>query len=156
MTDRADDTATTWRDLTNELTLEQVRALERIERDALGRGAPGEQVAASLLDHARYHAQLNLRDTTMFGHLPTPACARFLDHFEDEGTGSFSRRFDGTVWDIDDIRVEVIGVQHDDGTVERAVCINGEELTGGQARELAAALIEAADEIDAAAEGNAG
>ena len=41
-----------------------------------------------------------------------------------------------------------VGVQHGDGTVERAVPVNGEELTGEQARELASSLIEAADEID--------
>ena len=131
----------------------QVRTLDRIEADLLARDAPADQVAATLLDHARYHAQHNLRDTTMFGHLPTPACTQFLNHFQDEGTGSFSRRFDGAVWDIDDIRVEVIGVQHDDGTVERAVYVNGEELTAGQARELATALIAAVDEAERLAAG---
>lgn len=151
MTDHTDDTAQTWRDVADQLTPEQVRTLERIEANLLARGvAPAEQVAAALLDNARYHAQLNLRDTTMFGHLPTPACTRFLNHFEDEGTGSFSRRFDGSVWDIDDIRVEVISVQHDDATVERAVYVNGEKLTAGQTRELATALISAADEAERA------
>ena len=154
MTDYADDTARTWRDLADQLTPAQVRTLDRIEADLLARDAPADQVAATLLDHARYHAQHNLRDTTMFGHLPTPACTQFLNHFQDEGTGSFSRRFDGTVWDIDDIRVEVIGVQHDDGTVERAVYVNGEELTAGQTRELATALIAAANEADQLGSGN--
>ena len=153
MTNRTDDTARTWRDLADQLTPAQVRTLDRIEADLLARDAPADQVAATLLDHARYHAQHNLCDTTMFGHLPTPTCARFLDHFEDQGTGSFLRRFDGTVWDIDDIQVEVIGIQHDDGTVERAVYVNGEELTAGQARELATALIAAADEAERLAAG---
>ena len=142
-------------EVADQLTPEQVRTLERIEADLLARGvAPTDQVAAALLDSARYHARLNLRDTTMFGHLPTPAYTRFLNHFEDEGTGCFSRRFDGTVWDIDDIRVEVSSVQHDDGTVERAVYVNGEILTRGQARELATALIAAADEAERLAVGD--
>ena len=82
-------------DLADQLTPAQVRTLDRIEADLLARDAPADQVAATLLDHARYHAQHNLCDTAMFGHLPTPTCARFLNHFEDEGTGSFLRRFDG-------------------------------------------------------------
>jgi hypothetical protein len=143
-----DNTAHTWRDLADQLTPEQVTTLDRIEADLLARGAPADIVATVLLDHARYNAQHNLADTAMFGHLPAPAVARFLSHFEKNSTGSWLRRFDGAIRDIDDIRVEVIGIQHGDGTIDRAVCVNGEELTSSQARELAKALVAAANEAD--------
>ncbi len=48
--------------------------------------------------------------------------------------------------------IEVVGHQYSDGeTVERYVHVNGggmDELTAGQAREVAAALIAAAEELD--------
>jgi hypothetical protein len=144
----SDDTAHIWRDLADQLTPVQVTTLDRIEADLLARGAPADKVAAALLDHARYHAQRNLDDTAMFGHLPTPAVTRFLNHFEENSTGNWLRRFDGAIRDVDDCRVEVIGIQHGDGTISRAVCVNGEELTSGQARELAKALVAAANEAD--------
>ena len=143
-----DDTAHTWRDLADELTPVQVTTLDRIEADLLARGVPADKVAAALLDNARYHAQHNLADTAMFGHLPAPAVTRFLNHFEEDSTGNWSRRFDGGIRNIDDVRIEVVGIQHGDGTISRAVCINGEELTSGQARELAKALVAAANEAD--------
>ncbi len=147
MTD-TDDIAHTWRDLADQLTPAPVTTLDRIEADLLARGAPADMVAAALLDHARYHAQHNLDDAAMFGHLPAPAVTRFLNHFQEDSTGNWLRRFDGAIQDIDDVRVEVIGIQHGDGTISRAVCVNGEELTSGQARELAKALVAAANEAD--------
>ena len=147
MTD-ADDTAHTWRDLADQLTPAQVTTFDRIEADLLARGAPADAVAEALLDQARYDAQHNLADTAMFGHLPPPAVTRFLNHFEKDSTGNWSRRFDGAIRDIDDVRVEVIGIQRGDGTISRAICVNGEELTSSEARELASALVEAANEAD--------
>jgi hypothetical protein len=145
-----DDTAHTWRDLTDQLTDGQNRALGRIETDLLQRGAPPAEIADTLLEHARDHANHNLHDAAHFGHLPDPAGAQFVEHFEDDGHGGWSRRFDGTVRAVDDVHVQVVGAQHTDGRIERSVHVhaNGVELTGGQARELAAALTEAADELD--------
>jgi hypothetical protein len=154
MTDHTNDTAHVWRDLADELSPAQVRTLDRTEADLLARGAPADQVAAVLLANARYHAQRNLRDTAMFSHLSPPACTQFLGHFEkDYNRGDWFRRFNGDHWCVDDIQVEVVGIQHDDGDVDGAVCVNGEELTSGQARELATALVAAANEAERLGQG---
>jgi len=45
--------------------------------------------------------------------------------------------------------VDVIGVQYNDGQIERRVLVyEPDDLTAEQARELGAALIEAADQIE--------
>jgi hypothetical protein len=46
--------------------------------------------------------------------------------------------------------VDIVGVQHSDGSNVRAVYVNanGVELASTQARELAVALTNAADELD--------
>jgi hypothetical protein len=82
--------------------------------------------------------------------LHQPAGAQFVDHFQDDGAGHFSRRFDGTTRAVGDIRVDLVGVQHSDGSIVRAVYVNanGVELASTQARELAAALTNAADELE--------
>jgi hypothetical protein len=150
------DDATTWRDLTDQLTLHQITALECIERDAL---ADPADVAAGLLDMARDHARMNLQDAAMFAHLPTPAGARKVFHWEDDGTGHWSRRFTGTERAVElpsDSRfrnkadVDIEGVQHADGSIERAVYVNanGVELTAAAAQDLGESLIAAADELD--------
>jgi hypothetical protein len=151
-----DDNATTWRDLADQLTLDQLTWMELFERDALG--DPGE-VSAVLLDAARGHSRQNLEDDALFGHLSTPAGARKVFHWEDDGTGHWSRRFAGTERGVElpsDSRfrnkadVDIEGVQHADGSIERAVYVNanGVELTAAAARDLAATLIAAADEAD--------
>lgn len=50
----------------------------------------------------------------------------------------------------DNAEVQIEGVQHSDGRVERAIRVSrvGDELTITQARQLAAALLAAADEAD--------
>ncbi len=69
MTITHDDNATTWRDLTDQLTAAQVEQSTTFERDALG---DPTEVAEHLLDAARENARQNLNDRLMFGHLPVP------------------------------------------------------------------------------------
>ena len=63
-----DDNTTSWHDLRDQLTTDQVAHLETFERDARGESA---EVADCLLVMAREHARRNLDDAAQFGHLPT-------------------------------------------------------------------------------------
>jgi hypothetical protein len=159
MTTTHDDNATTWRDLTDQLTNDQIGHLENFEAKALAEPA---EVAEGLLEWAREHAQKNLADDAQFGHLPHPAGARRADHWEDDGEGNWSRMFAGSqrfiespcistpvTGDRTNIGLDIEGQQHADGTVVRYVYLSGGgELTAISARQLAAALIEAADEVE--------
>ena len=51
--------------------------------------------------------------------------------------------------DVGDMSVQVLGVQFDDGRVERYILADGvEQMSAEEARRLAAALTAAADELD--------
>jgi hypothetical protein len=107
---------------------------------------------------ARDHARKNLEDAAMFAHLPTPAGAQRVFHWEDEGDGHWSRRFTGTERGIKQqvgpftkrIDIDIEGVQFGDGRIERScfVYTSGAELTAVQARSVAADLLAAADELN--------
>ncbi len=109
MTATPDNTATTWRDLADQLTAEQIAWAQRFERDALGDPA---DVAEGLLDIAREHAQNNLRDGIEFGHLPAPAGAVKLWHWEQDDAGHWSRTVDGTCRQAAGLDVSITGTQH--------------------------------------------
>jgi hypothetical protein len=104
-------------------------------------------------------AAKNLRDNAQFGHLPEPEGARKLWYWEDDGAGNWSRRFDGTRRGVgldqtgvfaNRVDVDLDGVQHSDGSIVRAITVYSKdsEITAEQARSVAAALTEAADELD--------
>lgn len=146
-----DNTATTWRDLTDQLTAEQIAGCEQFERDALGDPA---RVAEGLLDIAREHAQNNLRDGIEFGHLPTPAGAVKLWHWEQDDAGHWSRTVDGTCRQAAGLDVSITGTQHPDGIVTRYASLylderSANQLDAGQLRAAAAVLTAAAKELDA-------
>lgn len=152
-----DNTATTWRDLTDQLTTEQVAWCQRHERDALGDPVA---VAEGLLDIAREHAQNNLRDGIEFGHLPAPAGAVKLWHWEQDGAGHWSRTFDGTCRQVAGLDVSITGTQHPDGPVNRYASLYLDErspnqLDADQLRAIAEVLTESADELDALAAADA-
>ncbi|MGV0684357.1 hypothetical protein [Mycolicibacterium thermoresistibile] len=64
------------------------------------------------------------------------------------------RYFRGKSWEIpysnkgETILVQVDGIQRGDGTVERVIVLEHNELTAAEAREVAAALNAAADEVE--------
>lgn len=94
--------------------------------------------------------------TTITTALPEPAGAVSIDAWED--TAEPYRYFTGSSWVVDvdrsehgSVTVVIDGVQEADGRTERHVCVHvltGYEdlLTPQEARELARALIDAADE----------
>lgn len=153
-----DDNATTWRDLADQLTAEQAARFERHEAQALesirqGRNAyeSPEDITRCFLDEARWEAQQNLTDALF--DVPMPAFAESVEHWEDDGRGSWSRRVDGPHRTIDgaDASVYVQGVQTPDGTVDWSLWVtvsDRDNMTAEQARTLAATLVEAADELD--------
>src|ERR1700738_2678126 len=62
MTTTPDNTATTWRDLADQLTPEQVARYERFERELKAGGLPETTTTDALLDYARRDAEGNLAD----------------------------------------------------------------------------------------------
>jgi hypothetical protein len=86
-----------------------------------------------------------------FADIPAPTDA--IDppgDWEDLGAG-YVRMFTASIRALDDLRVQIVGIQSSDGTVERSILTTGdglEEMLAPQARRLAAVLIEAADKLE--------
>jgi hypothetical protein len=108
---------------------------------------------------ARDHVRQNKIDAEQFGHLPTPAGANKIFHWEDDGEGHWTRQFEGTRCGFglankgkfaNRVDVCIDGLQHGDGTIERSIFVysSGAEMTSADARQLATTLTEAADELD--------
>jgi hypothetical protein len=141
-----DDNATTWRDLTDQLTPKQQATLERYERDFANRNIPA---TAELLAIARDSAQHTLSDQ-MFADLPMPDGVRLADHWQPDGD-EWMRAFDGTSRTVKDTHVEIVGEQRASGAIARCIHVfsdGTDDLHNDDARRLAAALVEAADELD--------
>ena len=155
MTSIHDDNATTWRDLVDQLTPEQVAQFGRGEADALNSVAAGrnayespEDVARCFLVDARREAEQNLTDSTF--DAPIPAAASGAEHWEDDGTGRWTRVVQGIQRNVGHLSVGITGEQHPDGTVEWSAYAHADDnpATPDQLRQFAAALLEAADELD--------
>jgi hypothetical protein len=156
-----DDNATTWRDLADQLTSEQVRRFDHLEsvvmdsrKRHLAAGAPyvsAEDLARGFLKDARSEAQQNLLDK-MFD-VAAPEGATSVEHWEDDGSGQWTRRVTASSRTIPvaDATVYIDGVQQLDGTVTWSLYVHaddGRDLTTDQVRQFAAQLVEAADEMD--------
>jgi hypothetical protein len=116
MTTHHDNAATTWRDLADQLTPEQVEKLAAIERHS---DMPADEMTATLLNGAREWATCNVVDHVAFGDVEPPPDATHC-YLEEMHPGAWARCFDGT-----------------------------EHYDAATARRIAAAIIEAADEIEA-------
>lgn len=161
------DNVTTWRDLADQLTPEQVARFDRLEqlcRTDVHKVFPNEdhdQVVAdildTMLDGARHDAASNLIDSHQFGHVPMPPAVESAEHWEqDEDTGAWTRRLAVSTRSVegaaDDATVFVDGVQSADGSVVwslYALAGDCEPLTVEQGRQYAAMITEAADKVDA-------
>jgi hypothetical protein len=143
------DTAQTWRDLADQLTPSQIRRITGYEQRWT---MPDDELGRVLLDGAREYAKDNLRDRFTFGHLADPAGATTVYPCE-EHDGVWFRVFDGTTRRVAGAEVDITGKQTADGTLHRGITVNVDDLRDGglgadQARELGAALIAAAVELD--------
>lgn len=148
-----DDAATSWRDLADQLTPEQITRFEALER-TLKKTYGG--VDDEMLNEARWEAQQNLIDTVRFGHIAVPAGAQAAGHWEQAETGSWTRLLAVSNRSLDreggDTSVCVNGEQSADGTATWGLFVLADDrkpLTSGQAREYAAMVLAAADELDA-------
>jgi hypothetical protein len=150
-----EDSATAWRDLRDQLTGEQIARFEELERDPnqLVRSTRNPRLRwtrEALLESARLAASNNLAGA-MYADMERPGGSVVVLGWE---SGTDSRYFRGTSWVIErnnretDMCVDVVGTQYGDGRVERFVGLDDDDMSVEQARALAAALLEAADEID--------
>ena len=147
MTTAHDDTARTWRDLADQLTPDQVAELEYCESHQV---PPGLCTPRNQLTVARGMSRHNIIQRVLGDITPPPEAVEVYD-WETWSEMGYGRMY--TVWDRtldDDYRVEIVGVQFDDGHTERSIftTVPDEKMTAGHARQLAGLLIEAADELD--------
>jgi hypothetical protein len=162
MTTTHDDNATTWRELADQLTPEQIRRFDRQESAAMRmfqqkpqpRGwvpESAEDITRGFLNEARWEAQQNLNDKMI--NVAVPAGVVEVEHWEDGGTGHWTRLVHAECRSVPgfDAAVYVNGVQTTDGAVTWSLylhCEDRDDLTGDQVRQLAGHLLDAADELD--------
>jgi hypothetical protein len=131
-------TETTWRDITG-LTDEQTAQL----------AADTTQTEGVLLDIAQTMAERNHLQTTLT-HITAPT-ARAGTWYDDGA--NIARTIYGTEAVLDTVTARVVGEQDSSGAVTAWVEVvenpgTDGGINAGQARELAAALVQAADELD--------
>lgn len=129
-----DDTARTWRDLADQLTPEQIAILEDHERHRRDYGTPWSD--PEQLDIARRYAQQNLTDEVLFGHIAPPADATRTTGWWRDRHDNWTRGFHGTQSADGSVTTRYIGVH----------TLHVFDAAG--ARRLAAAILDAADELD--------
>ena len=149
------DNASTWRDLRDALTAEQIAHLEDWENhpeippriDSSAQSA--EQHARALLFSAREYVSQNAAAAVYADVAPPPDEGKHYP-WEHNGDGRWMRLFTGTDRKVGSTIVMINGMQHSDGAITRSICIDGEteELDPSAARQVAAAMIEAADELE--------
>lgn len=147
------NTAITWRDLASDLTSDQIARMVGIEQQ-LGSATSGARllrttpdgVAALLVDEARELIEQN-RSPLVAVTVPGGASA---GQWQPLRIGGWVRELSWRLWQADPVEVAVSGEQLQDGTVNRGVAVHVPEgvlLTAEQARQAAAALVAAADQL---------
>jgi hypothetical protein len=134
----SDDTAQTWRDLAGQLTAAQITQLERLECDD-----------PQTLQKARQWAAKNMAASASFNDVAPPAGA--VRTFGWQRDSNWFRDFEGTKRCAGQARVHVFGRQQADGSTRRWIAVYTrrlDALNASAARDLAAALNDAADEIE--------
>lgn len=151
---RKDDTATTWRDLTDQLIPEQIAYLENWEARpdlppmASGEAPPLEEHYAALLFAAREYAIQNAA-AIEFAHVPPPPDEGEHQPWTNLGNNNWVRYFYRTPCKVGPASVAISGVQSSDGSIKRWIYVEEvDDLDPTTARQLAAALIAAADELE--------
>lgn len=135
-----DDNATNWRELADQLTPEQIADIEQLPPDAnpvvLARAYAHHNVVASV--HGDVAPPADAIDE------PTPW------HAYDD---SYARMYTAANWTLGSSGrgVTIFGWQFVDGRIERYVTVSGDSdglMTSDDARQLAAALMEAAEVME--------
>lgn len=139
---------TTWRDIADQLSPKEIELLEWLEGDPLnGLLARPEQH----LMFARGWAAENL-EQSLHADVPPPADAVEVGPWRKSATGVRRRDFRSSITAVAglDIAIEIYGHQYTDGRIEGRIALVGDtlaDISASSARELAAALVEVADEI---------
>jgi hypothetical protein len=135
----SDDIAQTWRDLADQLTAAQIVQLEGRECDE----------PHALLEKARQWAAKNTTAAASFKDVAPPAGATRT--FGWQRNSNWFRDFEGTKRCAGQARIHIFGRQQADGSARRWIAVHTrrlDALSAAAARELAAALNDAADEIE--------
>jgi hypothetical protein len=142
-----DNTATTWRDLADQLTSNEIACYVRLEQEYRDRGVLNADVL--LLDYARTDVEFRLADMAC-ADVPVPAGAIGVDKWQQHIDFGLCR---AVTWrELDNGDVAIDGWQKSDGTEIREIALyldDAPTFDGPGARRLAALLIQAADELDA-------
>lgn len=155
------DQTETWRDLADQLTPEQIAYMEKAEQHPVvkadGSTFDAETQRGSLLFGAREFIQENTA-AERFRHVQAPTCADQVDvWWPGDDDASWSRAWWGTtrVTEIaaasGPFTVMLTGTQWSDGRGQTGIAVGADDspMTAAEARRLAAALAEVADELDA-------
>jgi hypothetical protein len=149
-----DNTATTWRDLADQLTDQQRAGLARLEAE----NVPAE----TLLGFARDHIEARLTDIALADvAIPAGASTDWAGWGKNLQGDGYSRSllwrsYEGGMADLrladSSISVDIDGRQQCDGSFTRHISLwgvdEGGALTSDQARAVAALLTHAADELE--------
>lgn len=140
---------TNWRDIADQLTPAQIDLLEWLEGDPLNGllAKPGQHLA-----FARGWASENL-EQCLHADISAPANAVEVGPWRKSTTGVRGRAYLSSVSGLAglDITLEIRGTQYADGHIECCMGLSGAglgELSPSAARDLAAALAEAADAVE--------
>jgi hypothetical protein len=154
MTTTHDDNATTWRELADALTPQQIAYIEDWERRpdipplADGSAKTDDAHQRALLFTAREFVGSNAA-ASLFADIAPPPEEGHHYPWENIGDDTWTRFFVGTSRKLGDVEVFISGIQSSDGAISRAIGVSaGEDMGATEARHLAALLIEAADELD--------
>ncbi len=135
---------TTWRDLSDMLTAEQIAELEYCEREGI---PPGLADAEHRLNCAQMMARHNLIQQLCADVARPVVAVGERDAWQEWGDG-YGRMYTVSSRDVGEMSVQVLGVQFDDGRTEASILASGvEQMNAAEARRLAAALVAAADEL---------
>lgn len=141
-----DNTASTWRDLADQLTSDQVACYVRLEQEFRDHGRPDTDVL--LLDYARSDVEFRLADMAC-ADVPVPVGATGVDKWHEHIAFGLCRAVTWREFHDGDLSVHIDGWQKSDGTVMPQISTydDGLELTGDGARRFAALLVQAAAEL---------
>ena len=154
MTTTHHDSATTWCDLADALTPQQIAYLENWESqpdippNADGSSCAPEQHQSTLLFTAREFVEQNLAGALFADVPPPPEDGRHWP-WEHVGDGVWQRCFVGTVRKVGGLEIAITGVQSTDGLIVRSIRVDDtDDIDATAARQIAAALIEAVNELE--------
>lgn len=148
----------TWRDIADQLTPEQVEQLRELERQVVwtfegGSASERHDEESDLLDKARRFARENLT-AAFVGPVPLPAGAESAGAWEDFGSQPWRVIWGPERFITDEVNVASCACQYADGSLDSgdrdgpSVFIGGYRVPVDRARVMVAALQECLDEID--------